>query len=212
MRIEKIHIDSFMGTRERDIEFDRGVNILRGDNESGKSTVSEFIKFMLYGASARGADGDMAERNKYLSFGDAAFGGYMELVTETGHYRIDRKISQSQSGAFRESLAISDLDKKVQVFKGENAGDALLGIPENVFKKVAYISQEDEAYTGGAELGNAIENLLFSGDETVSTDKALKKLDSLRVSLLHKNAKGGMIYECEKERAELEALLAKKTK
>ncbi|MBQ4151001.1 MAG: AAA family ATPase [Clostridia bacterium] len=209
MRIERIHIDSFMGTRERDIEFDRGVNILRGDNESGKSTVSEFIKFMLYGASARGADGEMAERAKYLSFGDAAFGGYMELTTAAGRFRIDRKISVTQSGAFRESLAISDLDKKAQVFKGENAGDALLGIPENVFKKVAYISQEDESHTGGAELSNAIENLLFSGDETVSTDKALKKLDSLRVSLLHKNGKGGMIYECEKERAELEALLEK---
>lgn len=209
MRIEKIHIDSFMGSRDRDFEFTRGVNILRGDNESGKSTVSEFIKFMLYGAAARASDGDIAERAKYLAFGESSFGGYMELVTKDGHFRIDRKISQTAAGALRENLAITDLDKKAQVFKGENAGEALLGIPENVFKKVAYISQEGEGYTGGAELSGAIENLLFSADETVSTDKALKKLDSLRVSLLHKNGKGGMIYECEKEREELESRLAK---
>ncbi len=209
MRIEKIHIDSFMGSRDRDVEFTHGVNIIFGDNESGKSTVSEFIKFMLYGAAAKAIDSDLSERTKYLSFGEGSFGGYMELVTNGGRFRIDRKISQGATGAMRESLAITDLDKKAQVFKGENAGDALLGIPENVFKKVAYISQESEAYTGGTDLSVAIENLLFSADETVSTDKALKKLDALRVSLLHKNGKGGLIFDLGKEREELDARLAK---
>ncbi|MBQ8836322.1 MAG: AAA family ATPase [Clostridia bacterium] len=209
MRIEKIHIDSFMGTTERDIDFSLGVNIIRGDNESGKSTVAEFIKFMLYGAASRGDGGDMAERLKYLSFGKSSFGGRMEVVTEKGRFSIDRRVDRTQSGAFRENLTITDLDKKVQVLKGENAGDVLLGIPESIFKKVAYISQENEAYTGGAELGSAIENLLFSADETVSTDKALKKLDALRVSLLHKNGKGGQLFEIAKEREELEARHAK---
>ena len=205
MRIEKLHIDSFMGTADRDIDFSLGVNILRGDNESGKSTVAEFIKFMLYGAASRGEGNEIAERLKFLSFGKSSFGGRMEVVTEKGHFSIDRRIDRTQSGAFRENLTITDLDKKVQVFKGENAGDALLGIPENIFKKVAYISQENEARTGGAELGSAVENLLFSADETVSTDKALKKLDALRVSLLHKNGKGGLLFELAKEREALEA-------
>ena len=208
MRIEKIHIDSFMGKRNLTLEFSTGVNILRGDNESGKSTIAEFIKFMLYGAAARGVDGTIPERQRYLSFGDTSFGGYMELRTAAGRYRIDRTVNQTQSG-FRESLAISDLDKKTQVFKGENAGEALLGIPEHVFKKIAYISQEGEGYTGGADLGAAIENLLFSADETVSTDKALKKLDALRVSLRHKNGKGGMLCDLAEEREVLEERLNK---
>ena len=208
MRIEKIHIDSFMGKRDLTLEFSSGVNILRGDNESGKSTIAEFIKYMLYGAAARGVDGTIPERQRYLSFGDTSFGGYMELRTAAGRYRIDRTINQTQSG-FRESLAVSDLDKKTQVFKGENAGEALLGIPEHVFRKIAYISQEGEGYTGGADLGAAIENLLFSADETVSTDKALKKLDALRVSLRHKNGKGGMLYDLAEEREALEERLNK---
>ncbi len=208
MRIDKIHIDSFMGKRDLTLTFSRGVNILRGDNESGKSTLAEFIKFMLYGASARNADGAIPERQRYLSFGDTSFGGYMELVTASGHYRIDRTIHRTQSG-FRESLSISDLDKKTQVCKGENAGEALLGIPEQVFKKIAYISQEGEGYTGGSDLGAAIENLLFSADETVSTDKALKSLDALRVSLRHKDGKGGQHCDMENEREALKARLEK---
>lgn len=208
MKIEKIHIDSFMGKRDFTLDLAGGINILRGDNESGKSTVAEFIKFMLYGAAARGTDGALPERQKYLSFGDTSFGGSMELVTAKGHFRIDRTVSAGANG-FRESLAISDLDKRTQVCKGENAGEALLGLPETVFSKVAYISQEGEGYTGGADLASAIENLLFSADETVSTDKALKKLDALRVSLRHKNGKGGQLCEIEKEREELSARLEK---
>lgn len=208
MKIEKIHIDSFMGKRDFTLEFAAGINILRGDNESGKSTVAEFIKFMLYGASARGTDGAMPERQRYLTFGDTSFGGSMELVTAKGRFRIDRTVSAGANG-FRESLSVSDLDKRSQVFKGENAGEALLGLPETVFEKVAYISQDGEGYTGGADLSAAIENLLFSADETVSTDKALKKLDALRVSLLHKNGKGGQLCEMEKERESLEARLQK---
>ncbi len=208
MRIEKIHIDSFMGKRDFTLELAAGINILRGNNESGKSTVAEFIKFMLYGAAARGEGGSLPERQRYLTFGDTAFGGSMELTTAQGRFRIDRTVTAGANG-FRESLAVTDLDKRAQVFKGENAGEALLGLPATVFEKVAYLSQEGEGYTGGADLASAIENLLFSADETVSTDKALKKLDALRVSLRHKNGKGGMLSDIEKEREELEARLAK---
>ncbi len=208
MKIERIHIDSFMGKKDFSLEFSSGINIIRGDNESGKSSIAEFIKFMLYGASSRQSGGELSERARYLSFGESSFGGQMELKCSKGRFRIDRTLTATQSG-FRESLGITDLDRKTAVFKGENAGDALLMLPSEVFEKAAYISQDKEGYTGGSELGSAIENLLFSADETVSTDKALKKLDALRVSLLHKNGKGGMIFTLAGEREALEARLAK---
>ncbi len=208
MKIERIHIDSFMGKKDFTLEFSSGINIIRGDNESGKSSVAEFIKFILYGASSRPSNGEMSERARYLSFGESSFGGQMELKCAKGHFRIDRTLTSAQSG-FRESLTITDLDKKTTVFKGENAGEALLSLPAEVFEKAAYISQENEGYTGGSELGSAIENLLFAADETVSTDKALKKLDALRVSLLHKNGKGGMIYTLAGEREALRQRLSK---
>jgi hypothetical protein len=44
---------------------------------------------------------------------------------------------------------------------------------------------------------------LFSGDEAVSTQRALKKLDEARIALLHKNEKGGRIAEIKKEREHL---------
>ena len=53
MYIEKIHIDTFGKLRDVDIELDCGMNIFEGPNESGKSTVAQFIKFVLYGMNSR---------------------------------------------------------------------------------------------------------------------------------------------------------------
>ena len=208
MRIEKICMESFMGKKDFTLTLAPGVNILEGDNESGKTTVADFIRFMLYGASSKGIGGALSERQRFLGFGETAFGGYMELSARGTRYRIDRKITAAANG-FRESLQISDLATKSQVLKGEDAGDALLGVPETVFSRTAYITQADGAYSGGEELSAAIENLLFSADETVSTEKALKKLDALRVSLLHKNGKGGQLSDLAAEREALSARLEK---
>ncbi|MGN1082941.1 MAG: ATP-binding protein, partial [Candidatus Avispirillum sp.] len=51
MYIKKIHIDSFGPLRDKELELCDGLNIIEGENESGKSTVAMFIKFMLYGLS-----------------------------------------------------------------------------------------------------------------------------------------------------------------
>lgn len=208
MIIEKLYMESFMGKKDYTLSLAPGVNILEGDNECGKTTVADFIRFMLYGASSKGIGGQLSERQRFLGFGESGFGGYMELSARGKRYRIDRKITVTASG-FRESLQISDLASRKQVCKGENAGDALLGVPETVFSRTAYITQADGAFSGGEELSAAIENLLFSADETVSTEKALKKLDALRVSLMHKNGKGGLLFDLAAEREEIHARLGK---
>ena len=128
MRIEKLYMESFMGKKDYTISLAPGVNILEGDNESGKTTVADFIRFMLYGASSKGIGGQLSERQRFLGFGESGFGGYMELAAHGKHFRIDRKITAAANG-FRESLQISDLASRAQVYKGENAGDVLLGVP-----------------------------------------------------------------------------------
>ena len=49
MKIVNIHIDEFGSINNRSFNFDDTLTIIRGDNESGKSTLALFIKFALYG-------------------------------------------------------------------------------------------------------------------------------------------------------------------
>ena len=52
MRIRELYIAEFGGIKNKKIELDAGqkLNIIYGENESGKSTIFLFIKFMFYGA------------------------------------------------------------------------------------------------------------------------------------------------------------------
>ncbi len=48
MRIRKIECDQFAGIVDKELELDKGLNIVIGDNESGKSTLIDLIYQMLF--------------------------------------------------------------------------------------------------------------------------------------------------------------------
>ena len=76
MNIRSLYIADFSGTKRRTVDLGAGFNIIEGPNESGKSTIAAFIKFMFYGFA------DKAERSRYYSFGTTSASGTMTLVHE----------------------------------------------------------------------------------------------------------------------------------
>ena len=53
MIIKQIHIDAFGKLSDTDISLTDGLNIIEGKNESGKSTLGAFIKFIFYGLDSK---------------------------------------------------------------------------------------------------------------------------------------------------------------
>ena len=200
MYLKKIHIDHFGSLRARDLTFAPGMNLIEGENESGKSTVSTFLLFILYGL-------DKTARTRYTNWDTGLMGGYAELNKDGEDYRIEREIRAS-----RESVRMIRLSDNTVCFQNQCPGEVFLGVPEPLFTRVAYISQSGGSTVEGKSVLAAIENLLFSGDESLSTQKAQKKLDEARIALLHKNKKGGRVYELEQECAKLETDLICATK
>lgn len=49
MKIKKIHIVNFAGLKDKTITLKEGFNLIYGENESGKSSIENFIKIWLYG-------------------------------------------------------------------------------------------------------------------------------------------------------------------
>ena len=70
MIIESIYIKNFGKLADMKINLSDGVNILRGENESGKSTLCAFIRFVFYGLSGRAE-----EKLKYISWGASSVSG-----------------------------------------------------------------------------------------------------------------------------------------
>ena len=61
MKIRELILKNFGKFTDRHIQLDDGINILYGENESGKSTIHTFIRGMFYGMErgrGRATDGD----------------------------------------------------------------------------------------------------------------------------------------------------------
>lgn len=208
MIIESIYIKNFGKLADMKINLSDGVNILRGENESGKSTLCAFIRFVFYGLSGRAE-----EKLKYISWGASSVSGYI-IANEGGkRYRIEREAvcswDSDGKASVRERSAVIDCDLSQAVFRGQNAGEVFFGVPAEVFESTVYIGQVGDSYVGGRTLAESAENILFSASESTNAKKAIKKLDDARVYLLYKNKRGGKIAELTAEKEELEERLEK---
>ena len=55
MIIESFHIIHFGMLSDYRLRLDRSLHIIEGENETGKSTISAFIRYMLYGLDKKDA-------------------------------------------------------------------------------------------------------------------------------------------------------------
>ncbi len=210
MYIRSIHIGEFGSLLDRDFRFSDGINLIEGANESGKSTILAFIRFMLYGLPRRAAGETVSERERALSWQNGAAEGSMEIVHQNKGYRIERHGHLRSSGAresYTESCHIFELESGMEVFKGEVPGKVFLGMSTEMFFTTACIRQLECSAMNSDEINASIENLLFSADQEIDTQKVSGKLDDLRRSLLYKNGKGGKLFELETQKTLLESRL-----
>lgn len=210
MIIEKLHIDKFAGLSDFDIELGAGLNIIEGKNESGKSTVAAFIKFLFYGLSGQKVNGEeLSERERYMPFDSAFAGGRAVILSGGKRYILERRLSVS-SGTIRESvrdevmLIDEESGEKVAM---KDAGQVLFGVTSKVFADTAYFRQLVDAAPNRTELTEAIGNILFSGEEGTDAKKAMKRLEELRTALRHKKGTGGELADLEAEISELRTRL-----
>ncbi len=200
MKILEIYIERFGMLRERSIRFDGGLNVLSGENESGKSTVLSFIRYMLYGLpAAKGARVTDTDR-----FGhDGAIGGTLTYATDSGaRYRLERHTTDDG----RDRAQVVDLASG-RVTADPEPGKRLFGVSEKVFSGTAFVSQADGI--GVAGLSGAIENILTSADVTVSVQKAADRLNQARRTLSPKKGDGGEIAQKKAALAAMEDELAR---
>ncbi|MBE6718212.1 MAG: hypothetical protein E7574_03005 [Ruminococcaceae bacterium] len=208
MYIENIKIGNFGKLSHCEYDLKSGINIIEGRNESGKTTLSEFIKFVFYGLSNKSIDGEMSERKKHISWKTNEVSGSIIINTEKGRFRIERAMAPYGAG-FKDNITVVDLASNSVVSGIKNPGEYFFGIPEDVFTHTVYIRQAEGAYFNGESIGQAVENIFYSADESVNTTKALKKLDEARVHIKHKKNTGrGLLDLYEKERDELSVALS----
>lgn len=204
MRICEIKIGQFGALKNKDIPLHAGINLIMGDNESGKSTLCAFIKFVFYGFASP------EERKKHTSLLGGRSEGALIVEGDDGVvYRIER--TETEKGRGKVTVK-NDADGKEFTLWKDSAptpGDYFLGIPEALYSRSLYVSQEYGAELDGKS-AEAVNNLLLTGNEATNLKRAKGILDSIRKEYKLKRGSGGLIPETEERIASLKETLVRK--
>lgn len=161
MRLISCHIENFGKLNNYSLEFNRGTNVIFEDNGYGKSTLSVFLRVMLYGFDNETKKGELTrERTKYAPWQGGNYGGSVVLEIEDRRLLITRQFGKKESDDF---LEVRDVDTML-LAEGfdKNIGEQIFGIDSDSFKRSVMFSQNDceTSSTDGinAKLGNLTES------------------------------------------------------
>lgn len=181
MNINKLEIKGFGRINNLTINFNKGLNIIFGDNESGKSTVQLFIKAMLFGLKGgrTGRDGTLPPLKRFKPWNGSEYNGFMEYSLDDGQvYRVGRNFS---SGSVR--IFDSFFNDITDTFDSTRERGALfaekhLMLNEACFEKTVFIGQLDSKVDadGSKELINRLTNASQTGFEDMSLKRAEEAL------------------------------------
>ena len=165
----------------KNLDFDSGINLVRGSNESGKSTFAHFIKAMLYGVNRNKAGNAFSDFERFKPWQDCDFSGKMDYIIDDEKYSVFREFNRNNAKVYDESgneiTAMFNKDKS----RGSEIGFEQLGVDEETFESTVFVSQKSVTLDT-SERNNTIQkitNIIQSGDESISYDKAKAKLDKI---------------------------------
>ena len=200
-----LHLTATFGRLEhQELTLSPGLNVLYAPNETGKSTWGAFIRTMLYGLSTR-ERGPLADKNRFAPWSGAAMQGRMDVSAAEGAYTLlrDTKRASSPMGEF--SCTYTGTATPVAGITAQYAGEALLGVPREVFERSAFIGQNALAVDQDAELERRIAALITTGDEDTSYSQSYERLK--KQLNRRKHNKTGLIPTLEREIDDLQLSL-----
>lgn len=183
MIIKKVRIKSFGGIKDKEISFERGFNLVYGENEKGKSTIQNFIRAWLYGfGNSRGSKNNL--RKRYLPFSGEKMQGELVLEYNKREYIIQRTFGVTKKDDTSNIYDGLTGDEIKEINKDE-PGTYFLGVNGNTFIKTLFIPQLGVLVSKDKEeqIMQRIIDVFGCGEGEVSVDKAVNKLKDSRKEL-----------------------------
>ena len=179
MKINNIKINAYGNIENKDINLNDGINIIYGENESGKSTLLSYITNILYGISRTKDGKELSDFEKYKPWNSEEFSGKIAYTLDNGEkYEIVRKFNSKKPKIYNNNLEeISDsfdMDKK----DGSKFFVEQTGVDKQMYLSTVVSMQQEVRLDEKNQniLVQKIANLAGTGEDNISYKNAMEKL------------------------------------
>ena len=204
--MQLLHANATYGKlNQSQLDLQPGLNVICAPNEGGKSTWSRFLLTMFYGLNTR-QRGDLADKNRFQPWNGTPMQGRLELSAGEKLLVLSRRTQRTDAPMGVFSCTYAGTDTPVPDLDAAHCGETLLGVPQSVYQRCAFIPSGSMAINADADLERRINALISTGEEKVSFLQAENRLKKQ----LHqrKYNRTGAIPQLEAEIGELMAARA----
>lgn len=177
MIINSLGLKHFGKFRDEKIELQKGINLIYGTNEAGKSTIHTFIKGMLFGIDKQRGRTSFDVYTRYKPWDTPTlYNGEMEMNVEGVPYLIKRNLYKEEK-----SIQIINKDTGREVpYKEQRGGCFIEGLTENNYSNTVYVAQQQVATNKelAFRINDYITNMSTTQSSEVNVNQAIKELQS----------------------------------
>ena len=190
MKINKLKINSYGKVKNKDIEFNDGLNIIYGNNEAGKSTILSFIINSFYGISKNKKGKLVSDYEKYKPWYGEDFSGKIEYELDSNKkYEIYREFNKKNPKIFNENL--EEISKEFSIDK-KNGNDFFYEqtkVDEDLFVSTVGILQKEIELEKSNQnfLIQKLANLVGTGEDNVSYQRAINRINKRQLDEIGTN-------------------------
>ena len=179
MKIDNFKINNYGKIENSEVFLQNGINLIKGYNEAGKSTILSFLNSMLYGID-KTKKGNISEYDKYLPWLSTNFSGSMNYRLDNGNnyyvFRDFKKKTPIILDRNRNDITANFKQSK----KGIDFLEEQIGVDKKTFQNTSISYQKlvvlDDK--NKAEMSGKLANLISTGEENYSYDDIIKRLNN----------------------------------
>lgn len=215
MEINKLKINNYGKLKEKEIELKKGINLIYGKNEAGKSTLLNFITNCFYGISKNKNGKEISDFERYTPWIGEEFSGKLEYKLDNQEkFEIYRDFRKKNPKIFNEQM--EDISKEFNIDK--NKGNEFFyeqtKVDEALFLSTILVNQNEVKLEKQEQniLIQKIANLVGTGEDNVSFKRAIDRIDRRKLDEIGTersrekpiNILEKQIQKLEQEKSELE--------
>ncbi len=180
MFLDKLSLKDFGKFNNKEIDLKPGLNLIYGENESGKTTIKEFIVGMLYGIEkSRGLGARLDDYELRKPFDGRGFSGRAYIKDRGKNYFVERSFLRHNR-----KVSVMDVQSGMEVkLKNKNSlHGTIFELDKNTYVNTLCIGEHGAAPGKelAGEMNNYLVNLSTTGSADIDKDKAIDSLKQVK--------------------------------